>query len=117
MTTNFYFLDKNHHLSSNIDHARQTFQIKSGPEQIVIFYLKYFKLILNFLSFIQKAIPIYKTMFSELKHHPRFQLQLKPSDVVPSHMNQDWPGKSNFQREAIILEKLFVSFFFFFSFH
>jgi hypothetical protein len=50
-------------------------------------------------------------MFSELKHNPRFQLQLKPNDVVPSHVNQDWPGKANFQREAVILEKLFVSFF------
>jgi hypothetical protein len=50
-------------------------------------------------------------MFSELKHNPRFQLQLKPNDVVPSHVNQDWPGKVNFQREAVILEKLFVSFF------
>ena len=50
-------------------------------------------------------------MFSELKHNPRFQLQLKQSDVVPSHVSQDWPGKSNFQREAIILEKLLVLFF------
>jgi hypothetical protein len=49
-------------------------------------------------------------MFSELRHHARFQLQLKNNDAVPSHVNQDWPGKSNYQREAIILEKLFVLF-------
>ena len=48
-------------------------------------------------------------MFSELRHNPRFQLQLKQSDVVPTHINQDWPGKTNFQREAIILEKLYFS--------
>lgn len=45
-------------------------------------------------------------MFSELQHHPRVQYQLKNYDPVPSHINQDWPGKQNFQREALILKKM-----------
>jgi len=82
-----YIYDKNFHLSSQIDHAKQTYQIRSGPDQI-------------------RTVPLYRTMFSELQHHPRYQYQLKNSTVLPSHMSQDWPGRQNQQREAVILRKL-----------
>ena len=51
-------------------------------------------------------LPIYQTMFSELRHHPRFDFHYKSMNTLPSHMNPEWPGKQNYQREKVILQKL-----------
>ena len=51
-------------------------------------------------------LPIYQTMFSDLRHHPRFDFHYKNANTLPTHVNQEWPGKQNYQRERIILQKL-----------
>ncbi len=45
-------------------------------------------------------------MFSELRHHPRFTLQLKSNLVLPNHVNQEWSGKQNYARETLLTQKL-----------
>jgi hypothetical protein len=51
-------------------------------------------------------MPIYQTMFSELRHHPRFNFQFKQGKALPPITNTDWPGKQNYQRERLILQKM-----------
>ena len=51
-------------------------------------------------------LPIYQTMFSELRHHPRFDFHYKNHNGIPSHVNQEWAGKQNYQREQAIVQKL-----------
>jgi hypothetical protein len=50
-------------------------------------------------------MPIYQTMFSDLKHHPRFSITMKHANL-PQHVKQDWYGKQNYQREKLIVHKL-----------
>lgn len=51
-------------------------------------------------------LPIYKTMFSELRHHPRFNFQYRTQHALPEHMaNRDWPGTQNYLREKLIIQK------------
>ncbi|CAF0789210.1 unnamed protein product [Brachionus calyciflorus] len=82
-----YIYDKNYHLSTQTDHSLQAMKARSGNSNIHL-------------------LPIYQTMFSELKHHPRFTFQLKNNLVLPNHVNQDWPGKQTYTREKQILHKL-----------
>ena len=51
-------------------------------------------------------MPIYKTMFSELRHHPRYTIQLHNTFVLPNHVNHEWPGRANYQRERQIITKM-----------
>jgi hypothetical protein len=44
-------------------------------------------------------------MFSDLKHHPRFSIQMKNANLPPQ-VNADWYGRQNYQREQLVLHKL-----------
>lgn len=51
-------------------------------------------------------LPVFNTMFSELRHHPRFDFHYKNNNALPKHMNQEWQGKQNYQRERAMVQKL-----------
>ena len=53
-------------------------------------------------------MPVYPTMFSELRHHPRYTISLRPNNTLPQFVNSDWPDRANYQRERAILQKLYV---------
>ena len=52
-------------------------------------------------------LPVYQTMFSELRHHPRFDFHYKNYNGIPKHVNQEWAGKQNYHREKAIIQKLY----------
>ena len=54
------------------------------------------------LGSLQKKEPIYPTMFSELRHYPRFRVRLDTTDPVPRFINRQWRGYADQQREALI---------------
>lgn len=81
--THDYLYDKHHVLSSERDHARATFKAHTGTDRV-------------------KRVPIYKTMFSELRHHPRFQMRLDVTDPVPKFISRQWRGYAEQHREQII---------------
>ncbi len=54
----------------------------------------------------KQMVPLYRTMFSELRHNPRFQLRLNTNEVLPQHINREWPGRRDYQREQAIIQKL-----------
>ncbi|XP_013081110.2 cilia- and flagella-associated protein 91-like isoform X2 [Biomphalaria glabrata] len=78
-----YLYDKNYILSSVRDHGRASFQAQTNTSRI-------------------KRVPVYKTMFSELRHHPRFQIHLDVSDPVPKFIGREWRGQHEQHREALI---------------
>lgn len=82
-----YVYDKHYHLSTETDHAKQSFKAHNGASNI-------------------KMLPIYQTMFSELRHHPRVDFHYKNYNGIPKHVNQEWAGKQNYQREKAIIQKL-----------
>lgn len=81
--THDYLYDKHHVLASERDHARATFKAHTGTDRV-------------------KRVPIYKTMFSELRHHPRFQMRLDVTDPVPKFISRQWRGYADQRREEII---------------
>ncbi|KAK7106474.1 cilia- and flagella-associated protein 91-like isoform X2 [Littorina saxatilis] len=78
-----YLYDKLYNVSSERDHARATFQANTTAVRV-------------------KKEPIYPTMFSELRHHPRFQIRLDQTDPVPRFINRQWRGYADQQREAVV---------------
>lgn len=50
----------------------------------------------------QKRVPLYNTMFSELRHHPRFQMRLDVTDPVPKFISRQWRGYADQAREAMM---------------
>lgn len=84
----FYPVDPHHTLSSERDHARATFQAHTSTDRV-------------------KRIPIYQTMFSELKHQPRFTYQLEVTDPVPKFVSRQWTGYAEQAREALIRHTTF----------
>ncbi|XP_076457468.1 cilia- and flagella-associated protein 91-like [Babylonia areolata] len=81
--THDYLYDKLFSLSSERDHARATFQAHTSSVRV-------------------KKEPVYQTMFSELRHHPRFRVRLDTTDPVPRFINRQWRGYADQQREALI---------------
>ncbi|GFO15944.1 cilia- and flagella-associated protein 91 [Plakobranchus ocellatus] len=80
--THDYLYDKSYILSSERDHARATFQAHTDVSRI-------------------KRVPEYKTMFSELRHHPRFSVRLDVTDPVPKFIGREWRGYADQHREAV----------------
>ncbi|XP_059158097.1 LOW QUALITY PROTEIN: cilia- and flagella-associated protein 91-like [Physella acuta] len=68
-----FLYDNNYILSSAHDHGRVTFQAHTSTNRI-------------------KQVPVFKTMFSELRHHPRFQVHLDVTDPVPKFITREWKG-------------------------
>ncbi|KAL3885253.1 hypothetical protein ACJMK2_025341 [Sinanodonta woodiana] len=81
--THDYLYEKDFFLSSERDHARSTFKAHTGTDRV-------------------KRVPIYNTMFSELRHHPRFQMRLDVTDPVPKFITRQWRGYADQNREALI---------------
>ncbi|KAI0230091.1 Cilia- and flagella-associated protein 91 [Lamellibrachia satsuma] len=57
------------------------------------------------LSKCMKRVPIFKQMFSELRHRPRFQVQLDLTDPVPKFISRQWPGYHDQARNDVIRHK------------
>ncbi|KAK7491063.1 hypothetical protein BaRGS_00017759 [Batillaria attramentaria] len=81
--THDYLYDKLYSLSSERDHARATFQAHTSTNRV-------------------KRVPIYPTMFSELRHHPRFEIKLDTTDPVPRFVQRAWRGYADQHREAMV---------------
>uniref|UniRef100_A0A8C8S965 Cilia- and flagella-associated protein 91 n=1 Tax=Pelusios castaneus TaxID=367368 RepID=A0A8C8S965_9SAUR len=54
-----------------------------------------------------KKMPIFKTMFSNLIHYPRYNLRLEEKNPVPPFIDRRWRGRHQQQLEA--LQKLAIS--------
>ena len=46
-------------------------------------------------------------MFSELRHHPRFNYQLEVTDPVPKFVSRQWGGYAEQAREALVRHTTF----------
>ncbi|XP_052061447.1 cilia- and flagella-associated protein 91-like [Mytilus californianus] len=83
-----YLYDPLHVVASERDHARATFKSHTSTDRV-------------------KRVPLYPTMFSELRHHPRFQMRLDVTDPVPKFISRQWRGYQNQAREAMIRHTTF----------
>ena len=72
------FLD--FHVSGPRDHNRETFRAKTNSENVK----QQFK---------------FKTMFSELRHHPRYETVFQQTDPVPGFINRNWADRTQLPRE------------------
>ncbi|XP_067029644.1 cilia- and flagella-associated protein 91-like [Acropora muricata] len=81
--THDYLYDPLYSLSSDRDHARSTFKAHTGTDRI-------------------KRVPHFKTMFSDLRHHPRYSIHLELTDPVPKFIPRQWRGYAEQDREALI---------------
>ncbi|OWF41651.1 cilia- and flagella-associated protein 91-like isoform X2 [Mizuhopecten yessoensis] len=81
--THDYLYDNHFVVSSERDHARATFKAHTGTDRV-------------------KRVPNYTTMFSELRHHPRFQMRLDVTDPVPKFISRQWRGYGEQQRDAMV---------------
>ncbi|XP_071094992.1 cilia- and flagella-associated protein 91-like [Haliotis cracherodii] len=81
--THDYLYDSHYVLASERDHARATFKAHTSTDRV-------------------KRVPNYTTMFSELRHHPRFGMRLDVTDPVPKFISRQWRGYADQQREALI---------------
>nr|CAB3263584.1 protein MAATS1-like [Phallusia mammillata] len=78
-----YLYDPTYTLSSERDHARDTYKAHTKVERI-------------------KKVPAFQQMFSALPHFPRFQVRLEATDPVPRFINRRWRGYSDQRREALV---------------
>ncbi|KAI8509247.1 Cilia- and flagella-associated protein 91 [Branchiostoma belcheri] len=81
--THDYLYDPLFSVSSDRDHARATFKAHTSVDRI-------------------KRVPEYNTMFSSLRHHPRFSVRLEATDPVPAYINRQWRGYADQAREALV---------------
>jgi len=75
-----YLYDKDFHVSGPRDHNRETFRAKTNSENVK----QQFK---------------FKTMFSELRHHPRYETVFQQTDPVPGFINRNWSDRTQLPRE------------------
>jgi len=68
-----YLYDRDYVVGSEKDHVRDSIKARTD------------------LSRVQR-VPEYKTMFSELRHKPRFRLRLQNVDPVPPFIKREWRG-------------------------
>lgn len=57
---------------------------------------------LFWVLFPQKRVPHFKTMFSDLRHYPRYSIHLEVTDPVPKFIPRQWRGYAEQNREALI---------------
>jgi len=50
----------------------------------------------------QKRVPHFKTMFSDLRHYPRYGIHLEVTDPVPKFIPRQWRGYAEQDRDALI---------------
>lgn len=86
--THDYLYDPLYTLSSERDHARQSFKSHTSADRV-------------------KRVPVHNTMFSALPHFPRFEMRLESTDPVPRFINRQWRGYGEQARQALIRYKTF----------
>jgi len=58
----------------------------------------------------QKCVPIYKTMFSDLRRYPRHEVRLDTVDPVPRFIARQWRGQqTECQEDALLTHRLIPS--------
>jgi len=70
-----YLYDKDYHVSGPRDHNRATYRSLTNEANV-------------------KQLYRYDTMFSELKHHPRYQTVLSQTDPVPKFINREYTDRT-----------------------
>ena len=73
---------------------------------VVFFFTVYtpvsYDVFLFWVLFPQKRVPHFKTMFSDLRHYPRYSIHLEVTDPVPKFIPRQWRGYAEQNREALI---------------
>ncbi|KAJ8352862.1 hypothetical protein SKAU_G00243380 [Synaphobranchus kaupii] len=67
---------------SESDHTRARFQAVASLERV-------------------KKVPEFKSMFSDLPHHPRYAFRLDAADPVPAFIDRRWRGAAEQRNEAL----------------
>jgi len=78
-----YLYDKDYHVSGTRDHNRATYRSKTNDANV-------------------KQLYRYDTMFSELRHHPRYQTVLQQTDPVPQFITRSWTDRAQTDRRASV---------------
>nr|XP_054760069.1 cilia- and flagella-associated protein 91-like isoform X1 [Lytechinus pictus] len=86
--THDYLYDPIYTLSSERDHGRATFKANTTVERV-------------------GRVPQFNTMFSSLRHFPRFNVRLDPTDPVPRFVSRQWRGYADQAKEALVRYKTF----------
>jgi len=55
---------------------------------------------------VQKRVPVYNTMFSDLHHYPRYEVRLDTVDPVPRFIARQWRGQQAAQNAALRCQRL-----------
>lgn len=58
--------------------------------------------IMYLLFGVQKRVPVFRSMFSELRHHPRYEIRLEAVDPVPKFISRQWRGNQSEARNAVL---------------
>lgn len=53
------------------------------------------------LSFSQRKVPVYESMFSGLPHYPWYTLDVHTTDPVPAFVDRSWQGCKDERKEAL----------------
>ncbi|KAJ8357938.1 hypothetical protein AAFF_G00054310, partial [Aldrovandia affinis] len=69
-------------LGSETDHARARIQALASLQRV-------------------RKVPQFKSMFSDLPHHPRYAVRLRVVDPVPAFIERRWRGHWDQRREAL----------------
>ena len=73
---------------------------------VCVFFTVYtpvsYDVFLFWVLFPQKRVPHFKTMFSDLRHYPRYSIHLEVTDPVPKFIPRQWRGYAEQNREALI---------------
>lgn len=60
---------------------------------------------------LQKRVPIYNTMYSDLQRYPRYEVRLDTVDPVPRFIARHWRGQQTDAKNAALCYQGYVSFF------
>jgi len=63
----------------------------------------------------QKRVPIFSTMFSELHRYPRYEVRLDTVDPVPRFISRQWRGQNAETQDAAVRFQGYETFVFFSS--
>nr|XP_020465219.1 protein MAATS1 [Monopterus albus]XP_020465222.1 protein MAATS1 [Monopterus albus] len=77
-----YLYDPVYTVSSEVDHARSSLKAYASKDRV-------------------RRVPEFGSMFSNLAHHPRYSLQLDPTDPVPASIDRRWRGHTEQRKEAL----------------
>lgn len=72
-----------YHVSGKRDHNRATYRSKTNDANV-------------------KQLYRYDTMFSELRHHPRYQTVLQQTDPVPQFIKRNWTDRADLDRTTSV---------------